>query len=289
MKETHRLTFGTLMSLFSQSVTAWLRDDAPRLGASLAFYTLLSVAPGIIIIVAVAAFAYGQQAVEGQLAGQIRDFVGADVAQTIQDLLKGAAKPGTGAFATILGLSTLVFGASSVFVEVHDALNMIWGIPLYHDRTRAATITRLIRDRLYSCAMVVGAGLLLLASLIVSTWNAGLGLPASRATVLAVTFFLVTALFAVAYKTVPDVGLKWSDVFLGAVMTALFFMLGKQVVALYFAKTNFRSTYGTAGSPLVVLLWVYYSAQLFYWGAEFTKVYTQSLGSRREKTNTLTR
>lgn len=282
-KETHRLTFGTLMRLFRQSIAAWLTDNVPRLGASLAFYTLLSVAPAIIIIVAVAAFAYGQKAVQGQLAWQIRDFVGADVAQTIQDLIKGAAKPGAGAIATIFGLSTLAFGASSVFVELHDALNMIWGIPLYHDSSKTATIMRLIRDRLYSCAMVVGAGFLLLASLIFSTWNAGMVPPASRATVFVVTFLLIAALFAVAYKTVPDVGLKWSDVVLGAAISSLFFMLGKQVIALYFAKTNFRSTYGTAGSPLVVLLWVYYSAQLFYWGAEFTKVYTKALGSQCDR------
>jgi len=281
-QESHRLTFGTLMRLFRQSLAAWLNDNAPRLGASLAFYILLSVTPAIIIIVAVAAFAYGQKAAQGQLAWQIRDFVGADVAQTIQDLIKGAAKPGAGAIATIFGLSTLAFGASSVFVELHDALNMIWGIPLYPDRTKTATAIRLVRDRFYSCAMVVGAGFLLLGSLIFSTWIAGVAPPAPRATVFVLTFFLVAALFAVAYKTVPDVRLRWSDVVLGAAITSLLFMLGKQVIALYFAKTDFRSTYGTAGSPLVVLLWVYYSAQLFYWGAEFTKVYARALGSKCE-------
>jgi membrane protein len=279
--ETHRLTFGTLVGLLKQSLAEWLNNNAPRLGASLAFYTLLSLAPGIIIIVAVAAFAYGQEAAQGQLALQIRYFVGAGVAKTIQEMIKGASGPGTGVFATVLGLSTLAFGASSVFVELHDALNLIWGIPPYHDRTNAATAIRFIRDRLYSCAMVVGAGFLLLASLILSTRIAGVVPPVPRVTTFAFTFLLIAALFAVAYKTVPDVRLKWSDVVLGAAITSLLFMLGKQAIALYFSKNSLSSTYGTAGSPLVVLLWVYYSALLFYWGAEFTKVYAKASGSQR--------
>ena len=282
-QETHRLTFGTLMGLFTQSFAEWLNDNAPRLGAALAFYTLLSLAPGIIIVVAVAAFAYGQTAAQGQLAWQIRDFVGAGVAQDIQEMIRVASQPRAGAIATILGLSTLAFGASSVFVELHDALNLIWGIPLYQDRTRTATVLRLIRDRLYSCAMVVGAGLVLLASLILSNQIPGVVPPAPRVVVFVLIFLIVAALFAVAYKTVPDVRLKWSDVVLGAALTSLFFMLGKELIALYFAQTSFRSTYGAAGSPLVVLLWVYYSAQLFYWGAEFTKVYTKALGSKSNR------
>lgn len=278
--ETHRLTFGTLMGLLKQALAEWLNDNAPRLGASLAFYTLLSLAPGIIIIVAVAAFAYGQEAAQGQLTWQVRDFVGAGAAQTIQEMIKGASGPGKGVIATVLGLSTLAFGASSVFVELHDALNMIWGIPLYHERTNKAAAIRFIRDRFYSCAMVMGAGFLLLASLILSTRIAGVALHVPRVTTFVVTFLLIAALFAVAYKTVPDVSLKWSDVVLGAAITSLLFMLGKQAIELYFAKNSLRSTYGTAGSPLVVLLWMYYSALLFYWGAEFTKVYAKALGSQ---------
>jgi membrane protein len=281
--ETRRLTFGTLMGLLRQALAEWLNDDAPRLGASLAFYALLSLAPGIIIIVAVAAFAYGQEAAQGQLALQIRDFVGAGVAKTIQEMIKGASEPGTGVVATVLGLSTLAFGASSVFVELHDALNMIWGIPLYHDHTNRAAAIRFIRDRLYSCAMVMGAGVLLLASLIFSTRIGDVALHVPRVTTFVVTFLLIAVLFAVAYKTVPDVSLKWSDVVLGAAITSLLFMLGKQAIVLYFERNSLRSTYGTAGSPLVVLLWVYYSALLFYWGAEFTKVYTKALGSQSDQ------
>jgi membrane protein len=279
-QETHRLTFGTLMLLLKQALAEWLNDDAPRLGASLAFYTLLSLAPGIIIIVAVAAFVYGQEAAQGQLAVQLRDFAGSGVAKTIQEMIRGASGPGTGLIATVLGLSTLAFGASSVFVELHDALNLIWGIPLYQDRTHAAAAIRFIRDRLYSCAMVMGAGVLLLASLILSTRIAGVALHVPRVTTLVVTFLLISSLFAVAYKTVPDIKLQWSDVALGSAITSLLFMLGKQAIALYFAKNSLGSTYGTAGSPLVVLLWLYYSALLFYWGAEFTKVYAKALGSQ---------
>jgi membrane protein len=278
--ETHRLTFGTSMGLLKQALAEWRNDNAPRLAASLAFYTLLSLAPGIIIIVAVAAFAYGHEAAQGQLALQIRNFVGPGVAKTIQEMIKGASGPGTGLIATVLGLSTLAFGASSVFVELHDALNVIWGIPLYRDRTNAAAAMRFIRGRLYSCAMVMGAGFLLLASLILSTRIAGVAPPIPRVTTFVVTFLLIAALFAVAYKTVPDIRLKWSDVVPGAAITSLLFMLAKQAIVLYFAKNSLRSTYGTAGSPLVVLLWVYYSALLFYGGAEFTKVYAKALGSQ---------
>lgn len=270
----------SLARVFRQSLTEWVNDDAPRFGASLAFYTLLSLAPGLVIIVAVAAFVYGQDAAQGQLVSQIRDFVGADVAETIQGVIKGASKPSTGVVATVFGLFTLAFGASSAFVELHDALNMIWHVPVRQDCTNAATAIRLMKDRLYSFAMVVGSGFLLLVSLVFSTSIAGV-LP--QITRLMFAFVMVAALFAAVYKTVPDVKVKWSDVVLGAAVTSLLFMIGKEVVAIYFARTRLGSIYGTAGSPLVVLLWVYYSAQLFFWGAEFTKAYTNVLGSRRER------
>jgi membrane protein len=195
-------------------------------------------------------------------------------------VLKGASQPATGVIATGFGLLALMFSASSVFVELHDALNMIWQVPLRNDLTNAATAVRFIKDRFYSFVMVAVAGSLLLVSLLLSTWVSGVERSAPRVLALLFAFCVIAALFAAVYKTVPDVTLKWSDVVLGAAVTSLLFLLGKELIALYFAKTSFRSAYGTAASPLIVLLWAYYSTQLFFGGAEFTKVYTNALGSR---------
>src|SRR5579864_7535998 len=171
--EVYRPRLRALAAVFKQSLTEWSNDNVPRLGASLSFYTLLSLAPGIVIILAGAAFAYGQEAAQGALVGEIRELVGIEVAEAIQELLKGASKPATSVIATVFSLLTLAFSASSVFVELHDALNMIWHVPPGRDRTNAATAIRLIKNRLYAFAMVVIAGFLLLVSVFLSTWIAG--------------------------------------------------------------------------------------------------------------------
>ena len=263
--------------MFRQASSEWVDDNAPRLGASVAFYTLLSLAPVIVIAVALAAVVYGQEAAQGRLASEIRDVAGPEVARTIQEIIRGAYQPRTGAIATLLGLATLVFGASSVFVELHDAMNTIWHVSLPPDRTNAATVIRLIRDRFYSFATVLGIGFLLLVSLVLNAWIAAMRIAVPRAATFVMLYLVVAVLFAALYKIVPDVRLKWSDVALGAMITALLFMIGKQFMALYFAHATF-GTYSAAGSPIVVLLWVYYSAQLFFWGAEFSKVYTEDRG-----------
>ncbi|MEN6607352.1 MAG: YihY/virulence factor BrkB family protein [Bryobacteraceae bacterium] len=258
-----------------------MSDNAPRLGAAVAFYTLLSLAPVILIAVAVAAIIYGPAAAQGRLASELRGVAGPDVAPAIQEIIRGAYKPGTGLIATVLGLVILVFGASSVFVELHDAMNTIWSVPLPRDRNNAATVIRLIRERFYSFATVLGTGILLLASLVFDPWIAAMGIAAPRAATFMMSLLAIAVLFAALYKMVPDVNLNWSDVALGAIITSTLFMIGKQFMGLYFANTGYASTYGAAGLPLVVLLWVYYSAQLFFWGAEFTKVYTRTAGSQR--------
>jgi membrane protein len=268
-----------LPRLLKQTSIEWINDNAPRLGASVAFYALLSLAPVIIVAVAVAAVVYGQQAAQGRLALEIEGIAGPYVARTIQEVIKGADQPRSGAIATLLGVATLVFGATSMFVELHDAMNTIWGVPLPFDRSHAATIIRLIRDRFYSFASVTGIGFLLLIALVLSAWVATMRIDVSRAATFMILFLVVAVLFATLFKIVPDVTLKWSDVALGAMITSLLFMLGKQVMGLYFAHTNFVSSYGAAASPIVVLLWVYYSAQMFFWGVEFSKVYTRTLGS----------
>jgi membrane protein len=269
-----------LPGMFRRASSEWMNDNAPRLGAAVAFYALLSLAPIIVIAIAVAAVVYGQDAAQGRLALGIRGLAGPDVARTVEDIIKGAYQPRTGLIATLLGLATLAFGASSMFVELHDAMNTIWDVPHPKERTNAATVIRLIRDRFYSFVAVLAIGLLLLLSLVLNAWITATRIDVPRGATFTIIFLLVTVLFAALYKIVPDVGLKWSDVALGAAITSLLFMVGKQLMALYFAHARFGSTYSAAGSPIIVLLWVYYSAQLFFWGVEFSKVYTKTLGAR---------
>ena len=274
------LLIKSLPRLFRQASSEWINDNAPRLGAAVAFYTLLSLAPVIVIAVAVAAVAYGQEAAQGRLAWEIRGMTGPVVARTIQEIIIRAYEPRTGVIATLLGLATLAFGATSVFVELHDAMNTIWDVPLPLDRNNAATIIRLIRDRFYSFVAVLGIAFLLLVSLLLNAWIAAMRIAVPLAATFMISYLVIAALFAALYKIVPDVKLKWSDVALGATITALLFMIGKQLIQLYFANADFGSTYHAAGSPIVVLLWVYYSAQLFFWGAEFNKVYTKTVRSQ---------
>ena len=277
------LLLKALPRVFRQASSEWINDNAQRLGASVAFYTLLSLAPVIVIAVAVAAVVYGQAAAQGRLAWEIQGLAGPDVARTIQTVIRGAYQPRTGVIATLLSLVTLVFGASSIFVELHDAMNAIWHVSLAPDRTNAATVIRLIRDRFYSFATVVGAGFLLLVSLVLNASIAAMRISVPRAATFLMSYLVIAVLFAALYKTVPDVALMWRDVALGALIASFLFMIGKQFMGLYFAHASFGSTYGAAGSPIVVLLWVYYSAQLFFWGAEFTKVYTNTVGSQSDR------
>ena len=278
-----RLLFKTLPRMFRQASNEWLDDNASRLGAAVAFYSLLSLAPIIVIAVALAAVFYGHAAAEGRLASEIAGVAGLEAARTIQEIIKGGYQPRIGAIATLLGLATLTFGASSVFLELHDSMNTIWHVALPSYRNNAATVIRLIRERFYSFVTVLGTGLLLLVSLILNAWMAAMQIIVPGAATWIISCLLIAALFAALYRIVPDVELKWSDVALGAAITSVLFMVGKQLVGLYFAHASFGATYSAAGSPIVVLLWVYYSAQLFFWGAEFTKAYTKTVGSQRHR------
>ena len=264
-----------------QASREWIDDNGPRLGASVAFYTLLSIAPVIVIAVAVAAVVYGQGAAQSRLASEIRGMVGPEIARTVQGIVRGAYQPRSGAIATLLGLAILAFGASSIFVELHDAMNAIWHVSPPRDRTHAASVLRLTRARFYSFMTVTGIGLLLLVSLALNTWLAAMRIAVPRAATFLTSWLVIAVLFAVLYKIVPDIKVEWGDVALGAVIAAFLFMTGKELMGLYFAHTGVGSTYRAAGSPLIVLLWVYSSAELFFWGAEFSKVYTKSVGSQR--------
>jgi membrane protein len=278
-----RLSFPALGQVFRQAFNEWLADNATRLSASVAFYTLLSLAPLIVIVVAIGAAVYGKEAAQGRLAWEIQGMAGPEVARTIEEIVRGAYLPGTSWVATMLGLVTLVFGASSVFVELQDAMNIIWHVEVPTDRSHSAAIIRLIRNRFYSFLAVLCIGFLLLVSLGLNAWSVAMHIALSPAAIFIISYLMVAVLFAALYKIVPDASLQWGDVALGAAITALLFIIGKQFLELYFANTKLGSTYSAAGSPIVVLLWVYYSAQLFFWGAEFSKVYTMTLGSQRNQ------
>jgi membrane protein len=242
----------------------------------------------VVVVVAVGAMIFGQKAAEGQFAWEIRDLIGPVGAEAIQELIRGAHKPGAGTVATILSILTLLFGATSVAVELHDALNTIWHVAGKTGKF-SSRMGDFVKERFSSLLLVAGGGFILIVSLIWSAWVAAMG--RSFGSVLAlpefvlhvatffVSFVAITLVFSAIYKFVPDVQLKWSDVIVGASFSALVFAIGKQLLALYLGKVSLGSAYGAAGSLVTVLVWVYYSAQLFFLGAEFTKVYAKTYGS----------
>ena len=272
--------------LIKESFKGWKDDGALDLGAALAYYTILSLAPLLLIVIAVAGLVWGREAVQGQLVGQMQGIVGTQGAQAIQTMVANAGKHGQGVLATILGLATILFGATGVFVQLQSALDRIWNV----EPKPGAGIWSFIRTRMISFGMVLGIGFLLLVSLVVTAAVAALGkwatgmLPGGETLIniltFAVSFALITLLFAMIYKVLPDVEIAWRDVWIGAAVTALLFTIGKFLIGLYLAHSTVASTYGAAGSLVVLLLWIYYSSQILFLGAEFTQVYATRYGSQ---------
>lgn len=265
-----------------------MNDNAPRLGAALAFYTLLSFAPVIVISIAVVAVFYGEAAAQGQLASQIEGVAGPIVARTIQETLRGLQESGlhqphTGLIATGISLLALAFAASTMFVELQDALNTIWHVPPGKDATYFSRLLQLIRGRLRSFALVLAVGLVLLVSLVCDAWTTAINIAMPPMLRFVAMYLVVLVVFAGLYKLIPDVTIRWGDVAGGAILTAFLFMTGRQILTMYFASAGFSGYYSVAGSPAVVLLWVYYSAQIFFWGAEFCKVYATTAGSHSRR------
>jgi membrane protein len=275
--------------LIRETVSQWSRDDAPRLAAALAYYAVLATAPLLVISISVADLVFGQQAVNGQLAWEIQNFVGGDAARAIQATILGSHQAAAGAIATFLSIATLIVGASSVIVELHDALNLIWNVKPSQKSSWRDDIFRFLKERFFSSLIIIGAGSLLLISLLLSASIAAVAtffrslLPASEwmlhSAEFVASFVVVTLLFAAVYKLIPDVRLKWRDVAIGASVTSLLFTIGKQLIALYLVRLGFESTYGAAWAVVLLFVWIYYSAQLFFLGAEFTKVYARRYGS----------
>ncbi len=272
-----------IVPLIRDTVQNWRKDRAPRLGAALAYYMALSLAPTLVILLAISSFAVGANAAEGRLVSQIQGLVGVEGVKVIQALLKGAHRPSS-RIATVLGLVTLFFGATAVISELRDALNTIWKVPEDTTCSRVRSVLNLAKERLLSFALVLGAGLFLLVSLLVNVWISAAGpfvnsvaappLALIQTADWVVSFVVITILFAFIYKVLPNVSLKWGDATIGAVLTSLLFTAGKLLLGVYLGKADFTNTYGAASSLVILLVWVYYSAQVFFLGAEFTRAYS---------------
>lgn len=272
--------------LIRQTASSWCDINAPRLAAALAFYTMLSIAPLLVLSVALAGLVFGPQAAEGRVVAQLQSIVGYQGSVTIQELLAHSRHLSSGITALVIGVLLLIYGASSVFAELRDSLNLLWGVKT----VTGPGILGVIGSRIVSFAMVVAIGFLLLVSLLFSAAIAAAGkffggmLPIPEWLLHLANAFLsflaVTGLFALLYKVIPEVRIEWRDVWIGAAFTSLLFSLGKLGIGIYIGKAGVRSTYGAAGSLVAFLIWVYYSAQIFLFGAEFTHQFSERHGSR---------
>src|SRR6188768_2120358 len=269
-----------------ETATAWDEDNVTRLAASLAYYTLLSIAPLIVLAVAVTGLAFGEDAARQHIAGELSGVVGGGAASAIESIVKNANTPGTGVFSLVIGVVVLLFGASGVFGELQAALNTVWDVAPKPGRG----IWGVVKDRFFSFTLVVGVAFSLLVSLIVSaalTWVGQVfehSLPGGavvwQVLNFAISLAVVTALFALMFKTLPDVHVQWRDVWIGAAVTAGLFTLGKFLLGIYLGSAGVASAYGAAGSIIALVIWVYYSAQVLLVGAEFTEAYARRFGSR---------
>lgn len=267
--------------MLSEVVTNWNEHGASAQSAALAFYTIFSLAPILVVVIALAGAIFGEEAVRGQIHTEFQGLMGPEAALLVQEVLKSAAQPTTGWIATLLGIGTLLFGATAVFAQLQDSLNRVWGVA----PKPGAIFTTLLRKRLLSFAVLLGVGFLLMVSLVMSAALSALSsrlealLPVDVGLLQAfnflLSFVLITLLFALIYRLLPDVRLDGRDVLLGAVATSLLFVLGKTLIGYYLGRTSMASAYGAAGSLVVVLLWVYYSSLIFFFGAELTWVYSR--------------
>jgi membrane protein len=283
------MTFSQSFSVLKQAATEWMDDNAPTLGAALAYYTVFSLAPLLIIAIGIASLVLGQEAAQGKILDELRGLLGEQGGAAVQEMVQNAgAKESTGVLATIIGAITLLFGASGVFGQLQTSLNAVWGVQPKPGRG----IKGLIKDRVLSFGFILVVGFLLLVSLVLTAALAAAGewfgswmpLGAAIGHVLnfVVSLAVITLLFAMIFKYLPDAKIAWPDVWAGALVTALLFTIGKFALGLYLGKSSVASSYGAAGSLIVLLLWVYYSSQILFFGAEVTQVYANRFGSHLE-------
>jgi len=282
------LNLGEGWSLLKESLQAWSDDYAPSMGAALSYYTLFSIAPLLLIAISVAGLVFGPDAARGEIFGQLKDLMGPEGAQAVERLLQNANRPREGIIGTITGVGVLLLGATSVFNELQNDLDRIWRVP---EEAKPSGLWTLLRTRLLSFSMVLGVAFLLMVSLVMSAALAALGkwwAPAfagwqtlAHVVDLAVSFSLMTVVFAMIYKFMPRARIRWRDVWTGAAVTSALFAVGKFAIGLYLGRAGIGSAFGAAGSLVVVMVWVYYSAQIFLLGAEFTRLYAHAHGSRQ--------
>jgi len=271
--------------LVKTAAQSWIDDYAPSMGAALAYYTLFSVAPLLLIVISVAGLVFGQDAARGEIVAQLQGLMGDDAAKAIEGLLASVSQPSKGILSTIVGLVVLLVGATTVFGELQDDLDRIWRAPA----RKKTGLWGLLRARVLSFGLILGVGFLLIASLVVSAALSALGkwwAPVfggwevlAQVANFAVSFGLITAIFAMIYKIMPRVHIEWRDVWVGSAVTALMFTIGKFAIGLYIGRSGVASGFGAAASLVVLLIWVYYSAQIFLLGAEFTWAYAHAHGS----------
>ena len=279
--------FATAWKLLKDSVSGFLEDDALSKGAAMAFYAVTSLAPILLIVVAIAGIAFGQEAAQNAIVEQLTGLMGQQSAEMLQNAIKNASNKSSGFLATAIGVVTLLVTASGVFGEMQSALNAIW-----KTKSTATTVSRLIRARAASLGLVAALGFLLMVSLVMSAGISALSdiinayLPFGTLILSALnvvfSFLLISVLFAAIYKVLPDRHLEWRDVVVGAIATAALFTIGKSLIGWYLGSSAVASSYGAAGALLLVLLWVYYSSEIFLLGAEFTRAYSLRHGSRRD-------
>jgi membrane protein len=287
-KPLGKVRWSDIKALIGETVSGWNRHNVPRLGAALAFYALLSLMPLLLVVISVAGLVFGHRAAQTGVVEQIQILIGVQRARIVEGLLEGAQSKAAGLIATVLGMLTLMFGASGALMELRDALNTIWEVPP-RQLTTVQEITSAARQRLWSIALVLAISLVLTATLSLGTWISAAGelgasiLPAREAVLHVLNAILsyaaVTGLFCAIYKIMPDVPIEWRDVILGAAATSLFFTLGNLLLGFYLGRESFSSTYGAAASTIVLAVWVYYSSQVFFLGAEFTRAFAERCGS----------
>jgi len=286
---TETLSFSNIWVILKDSFNGFLDDRCLKLSAALAYYTVFSLAPLLVLIISLISIFLGQEAIQGQIFSQLNGLVGNEAAKQIQDMIKSVQLSGKTNVALIVGIGTLVVGATSIFVEIQDSVNLIWRVKAKPKRGWL----KILKDRLISSSLIVSLGFLLLVSLIVNglvlalsdfltRYIPSLGVVIISGFNFALSTSVVAVLFGVIFKVLPDAKIAWKDVRWGAFFTALLFMLGRYLIGLYIETTSTSSTYGAAGSLIVILLWIYYTAAILYFGAEFTQAYANHLGVRIE-------